>query len=189
MDLQSWKKEKAYTEQLSSISATVVAETKWEAFNHSKRVCKKENLSLETDCSSPEKVREFLSRHKHHMRQWVAAFQIAPESVFPFIPDQHANNSSTPLGITQDIPNKVRTRFHSSWARGQCNSKWLTDSPLDLHIQHQSIMRTFLFRRLSIVRILPNVAVQEKKATLDGTLAFHTLLQGKEIRLGLSKAE
>ena len=34
--------------------------------------------------------------------------------------------------------------------------------------------------RLSKVRILPKVDVQMKKLTLEGTLGFHRLLQGKE---------
>ena len=36
-----------------------------------------------------------------------------------------------------------------------------------------------LFRRLSIVRILPKAAVQEKKSTFD----CHTIFQGKEMRV------
>ena len=36
-----------------------------------------------------------------------------------------------------------------------------------------------LFRRLSIVRILPKAAVQEKKATQGGTFDCHTIFQGK----------
>ena len=35
-------------------------------------------------------------------------------------------------------------------------------------------------RKLSPVRILPKAAVQENKATLGGTLAFHMFFQGKK---------
>jgi hypothetical protein len=40
-----------------------------------------------------------------------------------------------------------------------------------------------------MVRILPKATVQEKKATGVCTLDFHTLLHGKELRVGWIKAE
>ena len=44
-----------------------------------------------------------------------------------------------------------------------------------------------LFRKLSIVKSLPKVAVHEKKVTLSGTLAFQMLFQGKGAQEAESK--
>jgi len=41
-----------------------------------------------------------------------------------------------------------------------------------------------LLQRLSVVKILPNEADQEKKATLGGTFDCHIILHGKETRVG-----
>jgi hypothetical protein len=49
-----------------------------------------------------------------------------------------------------------------------------------LDMQHQSIIMTFLFLRLSKVKILPSAVVQTKKATLLGALFLQMLFQGKE---------
>jgi hypothetical protein len=117
------------------------------------------------------------------------SFQIAPDSDFPNLPDHQDNKSTTPLGITQAIPNKANFNDQSSCAIVQCRSRWLTNSPLALHMQHQSIMITLHFLRLSTVRILSKAAVQVKKATLVGTFDFHTLFQGKKDRGGCNKQE
>ena len=100
----------------------------------------------------------------HHMRQWGMTFQIAPASDFPNLSDQHDSKSTTPLGITQAIPNKAKINDQSSCATMQCRSRWLTDSPWALHMQHQSIMITLRFLRLSTVRILSKAVVQVKKS-------------------------
>ena len=41
-------------------------------------------------------------------------------------------------------------------------------------------MQIFLFLRLSIVKHFPKVAVQTKKATLEGIFCFQMLFQGKQ---------
>jgi hypothetical protein len=47
-------------------------------------------------------------------------------------------------------------------------------------MQHQFTKIMFRFLKLSIVKILPKAAIQEKNATQVGTLVFQMLLQGKE---------
>ena len=132
--------------------------------DHSKRVWKNENFKAGTVASTPVNVRAFLLHQIFHMRQWGIIFQIDAASPLPNLPAQQANKSSTLLGITQQTPNNVKTISQRSRVIGQCNRRWLTDSPPDLHMQHQSKMSTFLFLRLSMVRILPSAAVQVKKS-------------------------
>ena len=72
--------------------------------------------------SSPTNTLLYRLRHMHHMRQWGMAFHIAPASYFPNLSDQHNNKSTTPLGITQVIPNKTKINDHSSWATVQWRS-------------------------------------------------------------------
>ena len=149
-----------------------IVESKWEAFNQSSRVCRNWNLIARIDFSTPLKVLSFCSRQRHHMRQCGIIFQIFLALDLPRLPFQQLIRSITSRGITQKIPNKISIIFHNSRAIGQCISKWLTDSPLDLHIRHQSKMITLLFLRFSVVRIFPNAVVQMKNATLGGTLAW-----------------
>ena len=86
---------------------------------------------------------------------------------------------------------KQKTIDHNSYAIGQWRRRWSTDSPHLLHIKHHSSTAICLFQRLSIVKILPKAAVQEKNATLWGALDCHTIFQGnqwqeKEIKSGRS---
>ncbi len=87
----------------------------------------------------------------------------------PRAPFQQANNSR---GIMHWTPNKLKIKHHNSVATGQYRSRWSIDSPLHLHMQHQSITKTLLFLRLSMVRLLPIAAHQTKKGTLGGTFSF-----------------
>lgn len=134
-----------------------------EAVDHSNKDCRKENFKAGTEVSSPLKVQAFLLHQICQMRQWGMVFQTLPASHLPTLPAQHASKSSTSWGITQETPNKANTKSQSSWETGQCRRRWLTDSPPLLHIQHQSMIITFCFLRLSIVRILPNAAVYVKR--------------------------
>ena len=147
--------------------------------NHSNRVWKKESFMAGTVASTPVNVRAFLSHQIFRMRQWGIIFQIEAASPLPNLPAQQANKSSTPLGITQQTPNSAKTISQRSRVIGQCKRRWLTDSPPDFHMQHQSKMSTFLFLRLSMVRILPSAAVHVKNATLVGTLTFQMLFHRK----------
>ena len=52
-----------------------------------------------------------------------------------------------------------------------------------LHMTHQSIKLIPLFHKLSVVKILPNAALQEKKATLGGILDLQIIFHGKWIEL------
>ena len=90
------------------------------------------------------------------------SLSITMVSDLPNLQDQHEKRSTTSLGITHWTPNKIKTIFQSSWATLQYMSRWLTNSPPNLHMQHQSIIITLLFRRLSMVRILPKAGVQLK---------------------------
>ena len=77
--------------------------------------------------------------------------------------------------MTHCIPIRHKITFQSSLAleNGGVRDAW----------NHQSIRMSHLFLKLSIVRILPNVAIQEKNATLKGASVFHMLFQGKEVPL------
>ena len=79
------------------------------------------------------------------------------------------------------IPNKEKTIDHNSYAIGQWRRRLSTDSPHLLHIKHYSNTAICLFQRLSVVKILPKAAVQEKSATVGGTLDCHTIFQGKSM--------
>ena len=87
----------------------------------------------------------------------------------------------TDLGITQTIPNNAKVNDHTSVAKGQWSSRWSIDYPLLLHMQHQSTINRYLFRKLSIVNIIPNATVHTKYDTFCVTLVIHILFQGKGI--------
>ena len=80
----------------------------------------------------------------------------------------------------QWIPIKVNTIDHKSKAIEQWMRRWSTDFPFLLHIQHQSKIKICRFLILSIVKIFSKVAVHTKRATLEGTLDFQTIFQGKD---------
>ena len=63
----------------------------------------------------------------------------------------------------------------NSYVIGQWRRRWSTDSPHLLHIKHHSSTTICLFQRLSVVKILPKVVVQEKNATLGGTFNCPTI--------------
>jgi hypothetical protein len=89
------------------------------------------------------------------------------------LPDfyQQANKSITLLGITQDIPKRVKMLFHIVEATSQWRRRWFTDSPSLLHKKHLSTMMICLFLRLSTIRILPKAAAYNaKKANKSITL-------------------
>ena len=119
----------------------------------------------------------FLSSQMHHIKQWGTAIQITPLRWWPNFLSQHVRNSTTIFGIAQYIPNMVNTIDHNSKTVGQCNKRWSTNSPLLLHIQHQS---RILLHKLSIVKIVPKAAIQTKNATLEATFCFQILLQEKD---------
>ena len=146
----------------------------------SRRVLRKKSLRSETDHSKSSKCWLFLSCQMHHIKQWGTTVLIAEFRWLPNFPCQQANSSSTVFGITQCMPNKVNTIDFKSKAIGEWIRRWSTDSPFLLHIQHQSKIKIHHLLRLSIVKIFPKAAVQTKKTTLDGTLDFQTVFQGKD---------
>ena len=143
------------------------------------KVWKNKSLRAEVYLLQSSKCRAFLSLQRYHIKQWGTIFQT---TIFRWSlrrPCHPAQRSSTWQGITQCTPNKPKIIDHSSQAMEQCNNRWSTLSPLCLHIQHQSTIIRFHFHKLSMVKSLPKAAVQEKKATLGGTLAFQIIFQGK----------
>ena len=93
--------------------------------------------------SQPSKVLSFLSLHIHHSTQCGIAFQRTQFLCLPNLPCQHAKTSTILLGITQCIPNKLKTIVQSSLAKAQWRNKWSTDSPSTLHIQHPHLLCTY----------------------------------------------
>ena len=150
----------------------------------SNNVWKKSSLSSWIERSESSKTRELRSLQRHQTKQWGIIFQIMIELCLPLIPSQLQNRSFTVRGMTQWTPNKPKTRDQRSKATEQWRNRWSTLSPLLLHIQHHSWIMRPRFRRLSIVRTFPKVAVHDRKATRGGTLTFHIGFQGKEIEEG-----
>jgi len=134
--------------------------------------------SIEFSWSS--KHLRFLSFQTHQKMQIGTIFQTAALLGLPDF-HQQANKSITLLGITQDIPNRVKTWVHRVEATSQWRRRWSTVSPSLLHKQHLSTMMILLFLRLSTVSILPRAADHEKKAALEGAWVRHTLFQGKQL--------
>ena len=62
--------------------------------------------------SLPSKVLAFISLHKHHNTECGIASRIIRFLCLPNLPFQHAKTSTTLLGITHCIPNKLKTRVH-----------------------------------------------------------------------------
>ena len=54
-------------------------------------------------------------------------------------------------------------------------------------MQHQSYTITPLFRRLSVDKIFPRAAIQEKKATLEGTFERQSKIYGNDMPLDEDK--
>ncbi len=101
-------------------------QAKWEAFDQSRRVFRKLNLGAGMDFSTPLKVLSFLSRQRHHMRQWGIIFQTFPASELPSIPFQQVSRSTTLLGITQNVTS--------------ITLQLTSDSPMkNLRVNHDSI--------------------------------------------------
>ena len=133
------------------------------------------------DCSQSSKHLAFRSHHKHQNKQCGTNLHKPIFQCLPNFPCQEANTSLTLYGITQCIPNKQKTIDHNSYAIGQWRRRWSTNSPHFLHIKHHSTTAICLFQRLSVVKILPKAAVQEKNATLGGTSDCYTIFQGKSM--------
>ena len=148
---------------------------------HSRRVRKKKNLMSRIDRSQSSKHLAFHSRHMHQNKQCGTNLHKPIFRCLPNFPYQEANTSLTLYGITQYIPNKQKTIDHNSYVVGQWRRTWSTDSPHLLHIKHLLHTAICLFQRLSVVKILPKAAVQEKNTTLGGTLDCHTIFQGKSM--------
>lgn len=111
----------------------------------------------------PLKVHSFRSLQMVHIRQSGIAHRISTAKHHPKPPFQHANNSTTCLGITQETPYKKKTKEHRLDTWVQWISKWSTDYSLHWHMQHQLTKQIFHLFKVSRVRIFPLVAVQVEK--------------------------
>ena len=151
-------------------------EQRFQAVAQSYKDPMRSSMILPTECSWFSKIRPFRSRHMFHIIQWGIKFQIL-EDFRPHQLCQPAKKSLTVSGKTQETPYAQRTKFHNSLATLQWSNKWLTDSPLFLHMQHQPAITKPLLMRLSQVKIQPQAAVQTKKITLWGAFTFQTLFQ------------
>ena len=125
-------------EHYISISKIETELIKLAAFNHSSIVCNRLYFRAGMETSSPLNDLPFRSHQRHHIIQCGITFQIFPASCLPLQPFQQEMRSTTPLGITQEIPKRLKIIFQSSLATGQWRSRWLTGSPSALHMQHQS---------------------------------------------------
>lgn len=99
----------------------------------SNKVLEKNNFSSGKFLSKSSNLLLFLSHQIHHIEQWGTTFQTASLWWRPSFPCQQANRSTTVLGITQWIPNKMKTTDHNLVTIGQWNERWSTDYPLPLH--------------------------------------------------------
>ena len=108
---------------------------KWEKTTlHSKRVCKKKDLTSSKERSQTSKLIAFLSCQMHQIKQWGTNLQTSMWWCRANFPCQASNNSRTLWGITHWIPNKQKTKNHNSQATRQWSRRWSTDSPHLLHI-------------------------------------------------------
>ena len=152
-----WKRQKNQETKLqrSSNTGREIQEKCGKTKHHSRRVKKKKYLNSRMDCSRPSKLLEFRSRQIHHIKQCGTILHITILWCRLKLHDHQSNKSTTPRSITPQIPNKQKIILHISYAIGQWSRRWSTDSPHLLHIKHHSRTTKCLFRRLSIVRILP----------------------------------
>ena len=66
-------------------------------------------------------------------------------------PDHSSSKAIIPEGITHCTLKMLKIKLQNSLAAGQRRRRWAIDSPLLLHMQHQSNTWFLLLRRLSIV--------------------------------------
>ena len=129
---------------------------------NSRRICplkpslKERKLQIVNRSSIPLWV-AFISLQIPHMRQWWIILQITELLCLLKLSDQLARSSTstTPCSMTQCTSNSEHTKFHSSWAIGQCRSKWSIASPFHLRIQHQSTTATCCLLKLLTVKFSP----------------------------------
>ena len=121
------------------------------------------NFNSPIGLSRSSKVQRFLSRQRSRIMQEGIIPHKAAWWDFQSARIQQASRSTTRAGITQCKPNRQNIIDQRPCAASQCKRKWSVDSPLDLHIQHQSTIIISLLRRLSTVKILPSVAIHMKK--------------------------
>ena len=138
------------------------------------------NFNSPIGLSRSSKVQRFLSRQRSRIMQEGIIPHKAAWWDFQSAPIQQASRSTTRAGITQCKPNRQNIIDQRPCAASQCKRKWSVDSPLDLHIQHQSTIQIWCFLKLSIVKSLPWAAVPTKNATQGGLYFSKCFSKGRQ---------
>jgi len=86
---------------------------------HSNKDRRKMHFNSMIEQSSPSKILLFHSRHMFHIINCGITSQTDADLCRPAPLNQQASNSTTCLGIIQEIPNKLNTKDHKSEAKGQ----------------------------------------------------------------------
>jgi hypothetical protein len=94
---------------------------------------------------------------RHHIMKDGTIFHIRAFQSLSKYPFQQAKSFTTQLGITYTNLTRLTIVFHRALVISQCSKRWSTDSPLFLHIQHQSTIMTCCFLRLSMIKIVPKL--------------------------------
>jgi hypothetical protein len=98
------------------------------------------------------------------------------------LPKDHQQSyiSPTRLGITQDIPKRLKKALQMAEATSQWRRRWSTDSSFLLHMQHLSITMMCHLLRLSKVNVLPRATNHTKKNYPRRSLSPPYTLLGEE---------
>jgi hypothetical protein len=139
------------------------------------------SLSLKCLITYIELIQSFISLQRHRIRQDGAIFHIVVFWRLRNCPFQQAKKSTTRLDMTQANPTRLKMEFQRALTISQWSKRWSTNSPLFLHIQHQSTTVTCRFLRLSIMRIFPKAANKAKNKILEWALFLQILFQGKGV--------
>ena len=118
----------------------------------------KETLMTKLDRSPQSRVLIFLSLQRFHI-----TVRLETAMGLSFTTFQELNHRIWHHPRSQTIPNNAKINHQIFVVKEQWSSKWLINSPLLLHIQHQSTINKSLLRRLSNVKFFPIVAIHSKK--------------------------
>ena len=131
--------------------------------NHSIRFLSTIPLISSIFLSTPSKLLEFLSHQRHqNMQRGIISHSFLHLALWQPAPQQY-NNSKTPPGITHWISKMLKIKFQISLAAMHCNRRWDINSPLSLHMQHQSSIIICCFLKLSVVRMQPQGSSPHKE--------------------------
>jgi hypothetical protein len=146
---------------LSMYEGIVTSSSSLTIYSHDLQSSLRSSLSKETTLKTNEPTSIF---SKHY------GFSIIPSN-FPTTRSPFWYNPSNTKQLKSALHNFVTT----SWWK----SRWSIDSSYFLHIQHHFTTRTFLFCKLSKVKIFYKASVHTNNDTLEGALTFQILFLGK----------